>query len=87
MKQLAFFFGVVGACLAADVTVDFPPTSETPATAALQAAVDKVSASGGGTVRVPAGAYVTAGLCLEDNVTLLLEENAVLLGATNHEPP
>ena len=47
-------------------------------------AVDKVSASGGGTVRVPAGKYVVAGICLKDNVTLQLDEGAVLLGATNH---
>ena len=84
MKQLAFLICAAGACLASDVTFEFAADGEAPATAALQAAVDKVSASGGGTVRVPAGSYVTAGLCLKDNVTLLLEENAVLLGATNH---
>ena len=84
MKQLAFLICAAGACLASDVTFEFAADGEAPATAALQAAVDKVSASGGGTVRVPAGKYVVAGICLKDNVTLRLDEGAVLLGATNH---
>ena len=67
-----------------DVTFGFPHEGEADATAALQAVVDRVSASGGGTVRVSAGRYVMAGLCLKDNVTLHLEKDAVLLGATNH---
>ena len=72
------------AALATDVTFNFAADGEAPATAALQAAVDKVSASGGGTVRVPAGKYVVAGICLKNNVTLQLDEGAALLGATNH---
>ncbi|MBR0506609.1 MAG: hypothetical protein IJJ84_14515, partial [Kiritimatiellae bacterium] len=84
MKQLAFLICAAGACLASDVTFEFAADGETPATAALQAAVDKVSAGGGGMVRVPAGKYVVAGICLKDNVTLRLDEGAVLLGATNH---
>ena len=84
MKQLAFLICAAGACLASDVMFEFAADGEAPATAALQAAVDKVSASGGGTVRVPAGKYVVAGICLKDNVTLRLDEGAVLLGATNH---
>ena len=84
MKQLAFLICAAGACLASDITFEFAADGEAPATAALQAAVDKVSASGGGTVRVPAGKYVVAGICLKDNVTLQLDEGAVLLGATNH---
>ena len=70
MKQLAFLICAAGACLASDVTFEFAADGEAPATAALQAAVDKASASGGGTVRVPAGKYVVAGICLKDNVTL-----------------
>ena len=84
MKQLAFLICAAGACLASDVTFEFAADGEAPATAALQVAVDKVSASGGGTVRVPAGKYVVAGICLKDNVALQLDEGAVLLGATNH---
>ena len=84
MKQLAFWICAAGACLASDITFEFAADGEAPATAALQAAVDKVSASGGGTVRVPAGKYVVAGICLKDNVTLQLDEGAALLGATNH---
>ena len=84
MKQLAFLICAAGACFASDVTFEFAADGGAPATAALQAAVDKVSASGGGTVRVPAGKYVVAGISLKDNVTLRLDEGAVLLGATNH---
>ena len=79
MKQLAFLICAAGACLASDITFEFAADGEAPATAALQAAVDKVSASGGGTVR-----DVVAGICLKDNVALQLDEGAVLLGATNH---
>ena len=84
MKQLAFMICAAGACLASDVTFEFAADGEAPATAALQAAVDKVSASGGGMVRVPVGKYVVAGICLKDNVTLQLDEGAALLGTTNH---
>ena len=84
MKQLAFMICAAGACLASDITFEFAADGEAPATAALQAAVDKVSASGGGMVHVPAGKYVVAGICLKDNVTLQLDEGAALLGATNH---
>ena len=84
MKQLAFLICAAGACLASDVTFEFAADGEAPGPAAPQAAGDKVSASGGGTVRVPAGKYVVAGICLKDNVALQLDEGAALLGATNH---
>jgi hypothetical protein len=52
-------------------------------TAAIQKAIDDCSASGGGTVRFPAGRYVTGTIQLKDNVTLHLDEGAVLLGSLN----
>ena len=50
-------------------------------TRALQSAIDETARGGGGTVRVPAGRYVTAPLVLRDDITLHLEAGAVLLGS------
>ena len=52
-------------------------------TAAIQKAIDACSADGGGTIQFPAGRYVTGTIQLKDNITLRLDENAVLLGSTN----
>ena len=52
-------------------------------TAALQRAVDACAAAGGGTVRFPAGSYLSGTLFLKSNVTLWLEAGAVLLGSTD----
>lgn len=51
-------------------------------TAALQTAIDRCSADGGGTVFVPAGRYVTGTIQLKEGVMLHLEREAVLLGST-----
>jgi len=56
---------------------------ETVNTAAIQKAIDACSADGGGTIQFPAGSYVTGTIQLKNNVTLQLDENAVLLGSTN----
>jgi polygalacturonase len=50
-------------------------------TAAIQQAVDTCAAKGGGTVRLPAGRWLTGTVYLESNVTLLLERNCTLLGS------
>ena len=50
-------------------------------TAAIQRAIDACTSKGGGTVRVPAGRFVTGTVLLKDNVTLLLDEGAELLGS------
>lgn len=50
-------------------------------TKALQAAIDAVSAAGGGTVVVPPGRYLTGTLHLRSLVTLHLTEGSVLLGS------
>lgn len=49
-------------------------------TAAIQRALD-----GGGTIRVPGGRYLTGSLYLPDNTTLLLEDDAVLVGSPDIE--
>lgn len=48
------------------------------ATAAIQKAIDRISAQGGGTVVVPAGEWLTGRLMLKSNVNLHIEEGAVL---------
>jgi polygalacturonase len=52
-------------------------------TVVIQQAIDDCSARGGGTIRFPAGRYVTGTIQLKDNITLRLDKNAVLLGSTN----
>lgn len=49
-----------------------------PATAAIQKAIDRLAAKGGGTVVVPAGEWLTGRITLKSNVCLHLEEGAVL---------
>jgi len=52
-------------------------------TAALQTAIDECARSGGGTVFVPPGKYLTGTLFLRSNVNLHLAATAVILGSTN----
>jgi Glycosyl hydrolases family 28 len=49
------------------------------ATSAFQRAIDACTAAGGGTVRVPSGAYTIGMIELKDNVTLDLDAGATLL--------
>ncbi|WP_168432944.1 CBM96 family carbohydrate-binding protein [Pontiella sulfatireligans] len=58
-------FGAVGTGLADD-------------TAAVQAAIDYVTANGGGDVEVPAGTYLLKGVELKSNVHMLIDAGAVL---------
>jgi hypothetical protein len=53
--------------------------------AALQAAIDACSKTGGGTVRLPPGISLTGTLELRDGVTLHLEKGATLLAVPNRE--
>ena len=50
-------------------------------TAALQGAIDACHRAGGGTVRVPAGTYLTKPLELRSFVTLHLEAGSTILGS------
>jgi polygalacturonase len=58
------------------VTVDSP---------AINAAIDAAAAAGGGSVRLPAGRYLSATVRLKSHVGLYLEHGAVLLGATEKQ--
>jgi hypothetical protein len=57
------------------------PDGKTLNTAAIQRAIDELSASGGGTLAFPAGTYLTGMVRLKDNITLQLDAGAVLLGS------
>lgn len=63
----------------------FGAVSDTTAlsTTAIQTAIDRCTAAGGGTVLVPAGHYKTGSLFLKSNVTLHLENGATLFGSTD----
>lgn len=52
-------------------------------TEAIQKAIDACHQKGGGAVSVPAGQFVTGTILLKDNVTLSLDDKAVLLGSLN----
>lgn len=54
-------------------------------TKAVQKAIDDCSASGGGTVTVPAGKFLIGTIYLKNDVSLNLETGAVLLGSTKIE--
>ena len=54
-------------------------------TRAIQSAIDACAASGGGTVSIPAGTYLSGTLMMRDQVNLHLQEGATLLGSTNPE--
>jgi len=53
-------------------------------TKAIQAAIDACERSGGGTVRLTAGMYLSAPIVLKSHVTLQLDEGATLIGSADH---
>lgn len=59
------------------------PDNEAPATTAIQAAIDACHASGGGTVAIPAGTFVSGTIWLKSHVHLHLAPGAVLQGSTD----
>jgi hypothetical protein len=52
-------------------------------TAVIQKAIDTCSENGGGTINFPPGSYLTGAIILKNDVSLLLEKGAVLLGSTD----
>lgn len=52
-------------------------------TVAIQSAIDKAHAAGGGRVIVPAGRFLSGSIVMKTGVELHLEKKAVLLGSTN----
>jgi polygalacturonase len=59
------------------------PDSVSLNTKAIQTAIDKCHQTGGGTVKVPAGIYLTGTIFLRDNVCLELQAGAELRGSTD----
>lgn len=52
---------------------------------AIQKAIDDCNKTGGGKVIFRAGKYLSGTIVIKDNVTLLLQKDAVILGSTNVE--
>jgi polygalacturonase len=52
-------------------------------TKSIQKAIDQAAAQGGGTVWVPAGTFLTGEIEVKSNITLHLDNGAVLLGSPN----
>lgn len=59
------------------------PDGETLCTAAIQSAIDRCAAEGGGTVRLPQGIWLTGTVYLRSHVTLELLKDCVLRGSKN----
>lgn len=58
---------------------------KTVCTVALQSAIDRAAAAGGGTVYFPAGCYLSGTLVLKSHVTLHLDDGATLLGSPDQK--
>ena len=59
------------------------PNGQTHCTEAIQKAVDRCAADGGGTVYLPAGRWLTGTVYLANGVTLELENGCTVLGTTD----
>ncbi len=59
------------------------PDGQTLCTQAIQAAIDKCSAAGGGTVYLPPGTFLSGTIYFKSGVTLHLDSGCTLLGSTN----
>jgi polygalacturonase len=82
----AFFVGVGGIASAKDYDVlkeGAVTDGKTLNTEVLQRVIDQCAASGGGTVHVPKGNFLTGTLQLKSKVTLDLDKDACLLGSTD----
>jgi len=87
MKQLLLFLFIFFQVACSDnenfniTDFDAIADGQTVNTSSIQKAIDAASAAGGGKVIVPKGTFVTGTIYLKDNVTLHLDEGAVLLGS------
>lgn len=67
-------------CLRSVVLDDLAKDAAGSVRASLQAAIDRISASGGATVVLPPGRYTTGSVRLRDNISLCLADGARLVG-------
>ena len=70
--------------------MDFGATGKGEAndTPAIDKAIEKCSAEGGGDLKFPAGTYLAASIHLKSNVRFVLDKDAIIMGAkTGYDPP
>ena len=88
-KRLALILALAATCLQAGakdyLATDFGAKAdgETLNTAPLQAAIDYISANGGGRLILRGGDFVTGTIYIKNDVTLHIEEGSRLLGSLN----
>ena len=68
----------------APVQIILKPQGTELMTDSIQTAIDKCASLGGGTVIFPQGQYLSKGLELKSNITLLLEKGAILQGSDKY---
>ena len=88
IMTLVIFFSLVQSIHAKDFNIiDFgaKPDGITICTDLIQNAIDDCSASGGGTVTISPGIFLTGTIFLRNNVIIHLENGAVLLGSSKIE--
>lgn len=83
---ISVLFALLPAMAAADNVVDVTKAGavgdgSTVNTERIQKAMDDCAAAGGGTIRFPAGRYLTGTIQLKSNLTLQLDDGATLLGS------
>ena len=59
------------------------PDGKALSTGAIQKAIDQCTVTGGGTVTVPVGTFLTNTIFLKSNVNLLIQKGAIILGNTD----
>jgi hypothetical protein len=81
---LSFLSPVLHAAVILNIT-DFgaAPNTGTLQTIHIQAAIDSAERSGGGTVLIPPGIFLSSTLFLKDNVNIEIQKNGILKGAAN----
>lgn len=88
-KILVSLFIIAGFSFTANAAnyniVDFGAVSDTivSSTEAVQKAIDRCNADGGGTVTIPTGNYKIGSIFLKSHVTLYIENGATLYGSTD----
>jgi polygalacturonase len=95
MKRMRWLFSLYVVCACSAPTLsgaqvlydvrDFGAKADgqTLCTQAIQAAVDKCAAAGGGTVYLPPGSFLSGTIYMKTGVTLHLDTGCTLLGSTN----
>lgn len=79
-----FFLIQFSVSFSKDYTItDFGAQAGKLSTQAIQKAVDECYASGGGTVIIPSGRFITGPVILKSNINVYFESGAILKGSEN----